>query len=89
MTDDKIRTTADRIVELEAELEARGHVALGEAAMVKAREVLHRWVDQMEGVVVNPALGRVTVIHEGGSASSIASSDLAFKMSWAGITRLG
>jgi hypothetical protein len=87
MAEEKIRTTADRIVELGAELEAPGHAALGDASVVKARAVLHRWVDEMKGVVVNPALGRVTVIHEGGSASSIASADLAFQMSAAGVTR--
>jgi hypothetical protein len=41
----------------------------------------------MKGIVVNPALGRVTVIHESGSAASIASADLAFQMSAAGVTR--
>lgn len=89
MAEEKIKTTADRIVGLEAELEAPGHAALGDAAVVKARAVLHQWVDQMKGIVVNPALGRVTVLHEGGSASSIASADLAFQMSAAGITRSG
>jgi hypothetical protein len=87
MTEQKIQTTADRIVELEAELETAGHAMLENAEVIKAREVLHRWVDSMEGVVVNPALGRVTVIGEGGSASSIASADLAFQMSAAGIFR--
>lgn len=87
MADDKIKTTADRIIDLEAELEAPGHAALENAALMTAREVLHRWVDGMEGIVVNPALGRVTVIHESGSASSIASADLAFRMSAAGVNR--
>jgi hypothetical protein len=84
MAEERIKTTAERIVELGAELEAPGHAALGNAAVLKAREVLHRWVDEMQGVVVNPALGRVTVIHKSGSASSIASAELAFQMSAAG-----
>jgi hypothetical protein len=87
MAQEKIQTTADRIVELGAELEAPGHAALGDSSVVKARAVLHQWVDEMKGIVVNPALGRVTVIHESGSASSIASADLAFQMSAAGVTR--
>lgn len=87
MSEGKIKTTADRIVELEAELEAAGHPALGDAALLEARKVLHQWVDAIKGVVVNPALGRVTVIHESGSASSIASSALAFQMSTAGVNR--
>ena len=87
MAEEEIKTTADRIVELGAELEAPGHAALKDTSVLKARAVLHRWVDEMKGVVVNPALGRVTVIHESGSAASIASADLAFQMSAAGVTR--
>jgi hypothetical protein len=87
--EEKIRSAADRIIGLGDELEAPGHAALGEASLVKAREVLHRWVDSMKGIVVNPALGRVSVIHESGSAASIASADLAFSMSAAGITQHG
>ena len=87
MAEEEIKTTADRIVELGAELEAPGHAALKDASVLKARAVLHQWVDEMKGIVVNPALGRVTVIHESGSAASIASADLAFQMSAAGVTR--
>jgi hypothetical protein len=87
MEKEKVKTTADRIVELGAELEAPGHSVLAADSIAKARTVLHQWIDQMEGIVVNPALGRVSVIHEGGRASSIASADLAFLMSAAGITR--
>jgi hypothetical protein len=89
MAEEKIKTTADRIVELGAELEAPGHAALEDASVVKARAVLHQWIDEMKGIVVNPALGRVTVIHAGGSGSSIASADLAFQMSAAGVMRSG
>jgi hypothetical protein len=89
VAEEKIKATADRIVELGAELEAPGNVVLGDASLVRARTVLHQWVDEMKGVVVNPALGRVTVIHAGGSASSVASADLAFRMSSAGITHSG
>jgi hypothetical protein len=89
MADDRIRTTADRIVELGAELEAPGNAVLGDASLVKARAVLHLWVEQMKGVVVNPALGRVTVIDASGSAASINSADLAFQMSAAGVTNSG
>ena len=85
----KIRATADRIIGIEDELEAPGHAALAETSLQKAREVLHQWVDQMKGIVVNPALARVTVIHENGYASSIASADLAFTMSAAGVTQSG
>jgi hypothetical protein len=85
----KIKTAADRIIGLEEELEAPGQAGLGEASLQKAREVLHQWVDQMKGIVVNPALGRVTVIDKSGYASSIASADLAFTMSAAGVTKTG
>lgn len=84
----QIKTTADRIVELGQELEAPGNATTDEASLVRAREVLHQWIDSMRGVVVNPALARVTLIDEHGYAASIASADLAFQMSAAGITQL-
>ncbi|HEX4377730.1 MAG TPA: hypothetical protein VHZ99_11330 [Steroidobacteraceae bacterium] len=87
--EDKIKTAADRIIGLGDELEAAGHAGLQESSLQKAREVMHQWVDQMKGIVVNPALARVTVIHENGYASSIASADLAFTMSAAGVTKSG
>ena len=85
----KIKSAAERIIGLEDELEAPGHAALEGSSLQKAREVMHQWVDQMKGIVVNPALARVTVIHENGYASSIASADLAFTMSAAGVTKSG
>lgn len=83
----KIKATADRIIELGKEVEAPGHAAIDEPSLVQARAVLHQWVDGMKGIVVNPALGRVTVIDAGGGAASIASADLAFKMSAVGVTK--
>lgn len=85
----KIKATAERIVELGREVEAPGHAAVDEPSLVRARAVLRQWVDGVKGVVVNPAMGRVTVIDENGYASSIASADLAFKMSAANITQSG
>ncbi len=86
---EKIKATADRIVELGKEVEAPGNAAVDEPALIKARAVLRQWVDGAKGVVVNPAMGRVTVIDANGHASSIASADLAFQMSAADITRSG
>jgi hypothetical protein len=85
----KVKAAADLIVELGKEVEAPGNAATDEASLVQARAVLRLWVDGVKGVVVNPAMGRVTVIHESGQASSIASSDLAFRLSAAGITQSG
>jgi len=85
----KIKATAERIVELGKEVEAPGHAAVDEPSLVRARAVLRQWVDSIKGVVVNPAMGRVTVIDENGRASSIASADLAFKMSAANISQSG
>jgi hypothetical protein len=84
----KVKEAADQIVELGKEVEAASHAATDEASLQKARAVLHRWIDGAKGVVVNPAFGRVTVIHQNGQASSIASSELAFLMSAAGISQL-
>jgi hypothetical protein len=89
MDNDRIKATAERIIELGNEVEAPGHAAVGEASLHKARAVLGEWIADMRGIVVNPALGRVTVIDGNGNASSIASAELAFRLSAAGITHLG
>ncbi|NGY05689.1 hypothetical protein [Solimonas terrae] len=88
-TDSKVKATAERIIELGKEVEAPGQAVTGDTSMQRARTVLGAWLDGMRGIVVNPALGRVTVIHENGDASSIASAELAFRLSAAGITQLG
>lgn len=87
MSNDTIKETAERIVKLDMEVEAPGHIAVDESALIKARDVLAQWVAGAKGVVVNPAMGRVTVIDKNGKASSIASSDLCFMLSAAGITQ--
>jgi hypothetical protein len=85
----KITETAERIVELGQEVEAPGLAAVDEPSLLLAREVLRQWIDGVQGVVVNPAMGRVTVIDATGRPSSIASADLAFRLSAAGITQSG
>src|SRR3546814_19074718 len=69
--DNKITAAADRIIELAKELETAGHAALDAPTVVRAREELHQWIDDMTGVVVNPALGRVHDLdHNGGYSNS-------------------
>jgi hypothetical protein len=69
------------VLELEAELEAAGSAATGGSALERAQAILHKWIDNAKGVVVSPALGRVTLIHQNGRISSISSPDLPFVMS--------
>jgi hypothetical protein len=76
-----IQAAAERVVGLEEEVEASGQAAVDGAALERARAALHKWVDGVKGVVVSPGLGRVTLIHEGGRVSTIASPDLPFEMS--------
>jgi len=85
----RVKAAADRILEIGHEVEASGHAALDESSLSRAQAVLLDWLDGVKGVVVNPAFGRVTLIHEDGFASTIASSDLAFRMSAAGVTQAG
>ncbi len=83
MTDDHAassKAAADRVIELEEEVEASGYLVEGDA-LHEARKILHKWVDDMTGVVVSPGLGRVTVIHGSGRPSTIASAELPFIMS--------
>ena len=77
----KIQATAERVLELAEEVEAAGHATLDTAAVEAAKATLHKWIDGLKGVVVNPGLGRVTIIHENGRQSTIASSDLPYLMS--------
>jgi hypothetical protein len=76
-----LRAVTDRVIGLEEELEASGVAAIGGGELEWSRAALHKWVDEMIGVVVSPGLGRVTVIHPGGQRSSIASPTLPFAMS--------
>lgn len=78
---DALKAHADRIIELEDEVEAGGVATLEADALAAHKAVLHQWVDELVGVVVSPGLGRVTLIHGGGRQSSIASPDLPIRMS--------
>jgi hypothetical protein len=79
--DNSLRAVADRVIELEEEVEASGVAAIDGSDLEWSRAALHKWVDELIGVVVSPGLGRVTVIHPGGRRSSIASSTLPYAMS--------
>ena len=78
---DNARATADRVLEMAAEIEAGGDASFDGDSLDQARLVLHQWVDTMTGVVITPALGRITILHDKGIASTIASPDLPFTMS--------
>lgn len=75
------RGAAGRVLEFAEELEASGHYDLGGEALERSRGRLHRWIDEAVAVVITPALGRVTIVHADGVASSISSPDLPFLMS--------
>jgi len=84
MTEDRttgVRAAADRISELEEELEVSGDAVVDGDPLAQARAALHAWIDAMTGVVVTPALGRVTLIHGNGTRSTISSPELPFAMS--------
>ena len=50
-SDHAVAEAASRVVDLEAELEASGDATTGGDALARSREVLHRWVDSVVGVV--------------------------------------
>jgi hypothetical protein len=78
--DESLREAVDRVIELEQELEASGTAAIAGSELERHRAALHKWVDDLVGVVVSPGLGRVTVIHPDGRKSSIASATLPYLM---------
>jgi hypothetical protein len=77
---DHSREAADRVLEFAEEVEASGDAATSGDTLEAARAALHDWIDRMTGVVITPALGRVTIIHPG-VQSTISSPDLPFEMS--------
>jgi hypothetical protein len=76
--DRKIASQAERVVSLEAELESASEVSLEDAALTFSRAALHEWIETVVGVVSSPGVGRVSLIHNDGSQSSIASAKLPF-----------
>jgi len=75
------RSVAERVVQLEEELEASGHAATEGNALESSRLILMEWIQGLIGVIASPALGRVTVIDRNGRQSTIASPHLAFDLS--------
>ena len=79
MTDKQtIEEAAERVVSLEAELEAAGNATTGGADLVFIRAALHEWVDSVVGAVASPGVGRVTLIHANGTQTKIASPELPY-----------
>lgn len=78
---DHVQSAAERVIELEEELETTGHASIDAASLANAHAILHKWIDSVTGVVSNPGLGRVTLIHRNGRYSTISSPDLPFAMS--------
>ena len=76
-----VEAAADRVIELEAELENAGEAVTAGDDLSLARAALHDWVETVVGVVSSPGVGRVTLIHSNGRESKIASPDLPFLLS--------
>jgi hypothetical protein len=79
--EESIAAAAQRIVELEAELEAAGEAMTADAHLAFVRNALHDWVDTVVAAVASPGVGRVTLIHANGSQSKIASPELPYLLS--------
>jgi ABC-type phosphonate transport system ATPase subunit len=76
-----VTEAAQRVVELEAELESSGTATTGGDNLAYAKAALHDWVDSVVGVVAAAGSGRVTLIHANGSRSQIASPEVAYLVS--------
>ena len=73
---DALAQAVDRVSQLEAELVSASEATTQGDALVRARAVLHRWVDTVTAVVATPGVGRVVLIHADGGESRIASPEL-------------
>lgn len=79
--DEQIREAAERVLQLEAELEAEGDAKTGGDELAQSRALLHQWVDSVTAVISSPGVGRVTLIHADGTQTKIASPSLPFLLS--------
>lgn len=71
----------EKVIALEAELEAAGEAKTEGDELAQSRSLLHEWVESVVAVVCSPGVGRVTLIHRDGSQSKIASPTLPFLLS--------
>ena len=78
---DSIEEAAERVLALEEELESVGSATTESEEIARMHDVLHRWVESVVGIVASPGVGRVTLIHNNGRQSKIASPDLPFLLS--------
>lgn len=76
-----LEQAAQRVVELESELESAGDATTGGDDLARLKAGLHAWVDTVVAVVASPGVGRVALIHADGRQSSISSPDLPFRLS--------
>jgi hypothetical protein len=76
-----VEAAADRVAQLEAELEAAAEATTGGDALMRKRAILHAWIDTVTGVVASPGTGRVVLIHASGRQSGISSADLPMLLS--------
>jgi hypothetical protein len=75
-----VQDAVDRALDLAEEIETHA-AAVDPDALDQAKAAVHAWVDEATSVVVNAALGRVTLVHPDGRSSSITSADLPFRLS--------
>lgn len=76
----RIEDVVARVIELESELEASSDTMAGDAQLVRAKEILHAWVDSVTAVIATPGVGRAVLMHENGTESRISSPDLPFRL---------
>lgn len=76
--DEAVKHAVERVLQLEAELEAEGAATTGGDELARIRQRLHEWVDTVVAAVASPGVGRVTLVHQNGQESKIASPNLPF-----------
>ena len=76
-----VEAAVERVIDLEAELESAGEASTEGEALAFTRARLHEWIDTVSAVVVSAGQGRVTLIHDNGHQSGIASNELPFILS--------
>ena len=82
MTSDRqaVSEAMERALGLEEELEISGTATSDGTSLAFAKAALLKWVDSVVGVVAAPGAGRVTLIHQNGARSQIASPELPYQV---------
>lgn len=76
----RIEEVVSRVIDLESELEASSDTMANDTELVRAKAILHAWVESVTAIIATPGVGRAVLMHDNGTESRISSPDLPFRL---------